>query len=241
MKAEFQRQIDAVPRFEAGGPETITLKAGSSSARIQNTTRRVAEYMKALDTVKGGKTPKPVSAKTDLKGSEWLGGTGKRADITVINDMIDDMDPQAAVDYAAAQGIDLEEALKDDKRRLSHILGRKPTPETPNAAEAAPATPAPRAGTLPPDKVGGAIGSAMRAARGLWDSSGQRKQDTAFLRELRLAGVKPVLAERVLAHAKTVHADRMRGSSTITYLSAADLHAGLERHGLAGPRLTTHD
>lgn len=60
VKAEFQRQIDAVPRFGDGGPETITLTAGGSRAKIQNTARRVAEYMKALDTVKGGKTPKPT-------------------------------------------------------------------------------------------------------------------------------------------------------------------------------------
>ena len=77
VKAEFQRQIDAVPRFDAGGPETITLKAGGSSARIQNTARRVAEYMKDLDKVKG---------------------------------------------------IDLEEALKGDRKRLDRVRGLKPTP-----------------------------------------------------------------------------------------------------------------
>lgn len=154
VKAEFQRQIDAVARFDAGGPETITLKAGGSSARIQNTARRVAEYMKALDTVKGGKTPKPKSEKTDSRdvqlnlrarakeraagravvpGQEagaksWGGVLNKRAPLKSITDMIDDFDLQAAVDFAAAQGIDLEEALKGDRKRLDRVRGLKPTP-----------------------------------------------------------------------------------------------------------------
>ena len=154
VKAEFQRQIDAVPRFDDGGPETITLKAGSSTARIQNTARRVAEYMKALDTVKGGKTPKPVSEKkAGITGSKmlipankkvvgskaarranvktWGGELSKRAPLKTITDMIDDIDPQAAVDFAAAQGIDLEVALKDDRKRLDLVRGLKPTPDTP--------------------------------------------------------------------------------------------------------------
>lgn len=139
VKAEFQRQLDAVPRFDDGGPETITLKAGSSTAKIQNTARRVAEYMKALDTVKGGKTPKPVSEKkAGIVGSKaelradtktWGGGTGRRAPLTTITDMIDDLDPQAAVDFAAAQGIDLEAALKGDRKRLDRVRNLKPTPE----------------------------------------------------------------------------------------------------------------
>ena len=148
VKAEFQRQIDAVARFDAGGPETITLTAGGSRTKIQNTARRVAEYMKALGTVKGGKTPKPTQPRSALRNDEskayalnrGLGrpkprkfGTsqGKRADLTVIKDMIDDLDTQAAVDYAAAQGIDLEAALKGDTQRLGRIQGLKPTPDTP--------------------------------------------------------------------------------------------------------------
>ena len=133
VKAEFQRQIDAVPRFGDGGPEAITLKAGGSTARIQNTARRVAEYMKDLDKVKGGKTPKPVSEKTDTRPSggvvSWGGDLSKRAPLKSITDMIDDFDSQAAVDFAAAQGIDLEEALKGDRKRLDRVRGLKPTPD----------------------------------------------------------------------------------------------------------------
>ena len=132
VKAEFQRQIDAVPRFGDGGPETITLKAGGSSARIQNTARRVAEYMKDLDKVKGGKTPKPKSGKTDTRPSggvvSWGTDLDRRAPLKSITDMIDDFDSQAAVDFAAAQGIDLEEALKGDRKRLDRVRGLKPTP-----------------------------------------------------------------------------------------------------------------
>lgn len=154
VKAEFQRQIDAVARFDAGGPETITLMAGGSSARIQNTARRVAEYMKDLDKVKGGKTPKPVSKKTDSRdvqlnlrarakelaagravvpgeaagAKSWGGVLNKRDPLKSITDMIDDFDLQAAVDFAAAQGIDLEEALKGDSKRLDRVRGLKPTP-----------------------------------------------------------------------------------------------------------------
>lgn len=143
VKAEFQRQIDAVPRFDDGGPETITLKAGGSTVKLQNTARRVAEYMKALDTVKGGKTPKPKSGKsagpiTSVKGfygeestKSWGEAANNRAPLKTITDMIDDFDSQAAVDFAAAQGIDLEVALKDDRKRLDRVRNLKPTPETP--------------------------------------------------------------------------------------------------------------
>jgi hypothetical protein len=123
VKAEFQRQIDAVARFDAGGPETITLKAGGSSARIQNTARRVAEYMKELDKVKPSKPG--MKKATDA--------LSKRAPLQSITDMIDAthgaaFDLQAAVDFAAAQGIDLEEALKGDRKRLDRVRGLKPTP-----------------------------------------------------------------------------------------------------------------
>lgn len=110
--------------------------------------------MKALDTVKGGKTPKPMPERkagiegtkvvvprdksvvgstdtTKLAAKSWGSALGKRADLTVIKDMIDDMDPQAAVDFAADRGIDLEAALKDDRERLDQVRGMKPTPETP--------------------------------------------------------------------------------------------------------------
>ena len=130
--AEFQRQIDAVPRFGDGGPETITLKAGGSSAKIQNTARRVAEYMKELGKVKGGKTPKPVPKMTHSRpsGRVWWGtDLDRRAPLKSITDMIDDFDSQAAVDFAAAQGIDLEEALKGDRKRLDRVRGLKPTPD----------------------------------------------------------------------------------------------------------------
>ncbi|MDI9583218.1 MAG: hypothetical protein QM473_03285, partial [Acidobacteriota bacterium] len=122
VKAEFQRQIDAVPRFGDGGPETITLKAGGSTAKIQNTARRVAEYMKDLDKVKDKKYVAEKKAKT------WGGELSKRAPLKSITDMIDDFDPQAAVDFAAAQGIDLEEVLKGDRKRLDRVRGLKPTP-----------------------------------------------------------------------------------------------------------------
>jgi len=52
----------------------------------------------------------------------------KRAPLKSITDMIDDFDLQAAVDFAAAQGIDLEEALKGDRKRLDRVRGLKPTP-----------------------------------------------------------------------------------------------------------------
>jgi hypothetical protein len=148
VKAEFQRQIDAVARFDAGGPETITLKAGGSSARIQNTARRVAEYMKELDKVKdkkyvaekkagigGTKVTTPADKRfVGSKGSvalevkTWGADLGRRAPLKSITDMIDDFDSQAAVDFAAAQGIDLEEALKGDSKRLDRVRGLKPTP-----------------------------------------------------------------------------------------------------------------
>lgn len=149
VKVEFQRQIDAVPRFDDGGPETITLKAGGSTVKLQNTARRVAEYMKALDTVKGGKTPKPVSEKKVLAPADkrvvgwkattrtktWGSDLSRRAPLKTITDMIDDLDPQAAVDFAAAQGIDLEVALKDDRKRLDQVRNLKPTPDTPAGHE----------------------------------------------------------------------------------------------------------
>lgn len=148
VKAEFQRQIDAVARFDAGGPETITLKAGGSSARIQNTARRVAEYMKELDKVKdkkyvaekkagigGTKATTPADNRfvgsegsVALKAKTWGGALSRRAPLKSITDMIDDFDSQAAVDFAAAQGIDLEEALKGDRKRLDRVRGLKPTP-----------------------------------------------------------------------------------------------------------------
>ena len=60
--------------------------------------------------------------------------------------MIDDGDPQAAVDYAAARGLDIAEVLKDDKygRRLK-VAGLTPTAEAVGEFEAEPAQPAPAA------------------------------------------------------------------------------------------------
>lgn len=58
----------------------------------------------------------------------WGGDLSRRAPLKSITDMIDDFDSQAAVDFAAAQGIDLEEALKGDRKRLDRVRGLKPTP-----------------------------------------------------------------------------------------------------------------
>jgi len=121
---------DGVPKISPRN-SFVTVRAGGSEYKIRNTRERIAEFKKALDTVKGGKTPKPVSEKTDLTGRGWLGGTSKRAPLKTITDMIDDFDAQAAVDFAAAQGIDLEVALKADRKRLDRVRGLKPTPDTP--------------------------------------------------------------------------------------------------------------
>lgn len=63
-----------------------------------------------------------------LPAKTWGSDLSRRAPLKSITDMIDDFDSQAAVDFAAAQGIDLEEALKGDRKRLDRVRGLKPTP-----------------------------------------------------------------------------------------------------------------
>ena len=99
----------------------VTVRAGGSEYKIRNTRERIAELKKEL-----------LAAKSAKPGAEKAtDALSKRASITTIKDMIDDLDPQAAVDFAAAQGIDLEVALKDDRKRLDRVRNLKPTPETP--------------------------------------------------------------------------------------------------------------
>jgi len=244
VKAEFQRQIDAAPRFGDGGPETITLKAGGSTVTLQNTARRVAKYMKALGTVKGGKTPKPVPAKTDTRPSgvvSWGGELSRRTPLKTITDMIDDLDPQAAVDFAAAQGIDLEEALKGDRKRLDRVRGLKPTPEPQEVANEPPTAGSNFLEEMYGEQAkaskakvrgGPAVSAAVSAARGLWSSAAQNKQTAAFSRALRAAGVPDKKIVAAISEAKTAHANRTRGSGSITFLSGNDLREGLLRAGI---------
>ena len=94
---------------------------GDGQFKVLNTRERLAEFRKQVETSPGfkDKQPKPFVPRAV---------EGPNSPANAIKDMIDDGDPQAAVDYAAAKGVKLGEVLAGDKKRLERVKGLEPTP-----------------------------------------------------------------------------------------------------------------
>lgn len=105
----------------------VTLKYPGGTFKVINTVDRLKEFRDKVEKSPGfsdRKTPKPSVGKD--RPTVEHGSTGPGA---AIKAMIDDGDPQAAVDYAAARGLVIADVLKGDKVRLPKVVGLTPTAE----------------------------------------------------------------------------------------------------------------
>lgn len=113
---------------------------GDGKFKVLNFKDRLQEFRRKVETSLGFKNAKrPDTPHTNNAGQPTGVETGSGSTKTAIENMIDDGDYQAAVDFAAAKKVDIREVLKDQKSRLAQIAGLTPTEA---AAEPAPAEPA---------------------------------------------------------------------------------------------------
>lgn len=126
---------------------TRTFKVpGDGTFTVNNTVGQLMKFRRAVETSPGF-ADRPSRFVADREPTVERGSATPK---TAVSNMIDDGDPQAAVDYAAARGLDIAEVLKGDKVRLPKVAGLTPTdaeavgefePEA-DAEPAAPAQPA---------------------------------------------------------------------------------------------------
>lgn len=122
-------------------PDTVTIEVpGDGTFKVLNTRERLEDFRKTPGF--SDKGTKVESARVNGYGMKKEAGSafgveaGSGPARAAIENMIDEGDAQAAVDYAAMKGIDIREALKGDKKRLDLIAGLEPTADTePEAAE----------------------------------------------------------------------------------------------------------
>lgn len=115
----------------------VTLKVpGDGTFKILNTVDRLQAFRAKVDrspgfSAIGRAAPKPerVNGYGMRKdpGSPFGVESGSGGPKAVIENMIDEGDPQAAVDYAAARGLVIADVLKGDKARLPKVAGLTPT------------------------------------------------------------------------------------------------------------------
>jgi hypothetical protein len=210
---------------------------GDGKFKVLNTKSKLTDFRRQVESSPGFKNTSSAPKPEGSSGGEKGYGGAKAA----IEGMIDEGDAQAAVDYAAMKGMDLAEVLKGQQERLKKVAGLTPTAEgeeAPAAEPAAPASaPAPaaatkRTGQYEASEVFAIYRAAESAARGLWSSSGAGKHNTKLRKGLRELGLKQTQVDNVMAEAATVHAQRTRGSTTMTYLSGQDFMAGARRAGV---------
>ena len=216
---------------------------GDGKFKVLNTKSKLTDFRRQVESSPGFKNTSSAPKPEGSSGGEKGYGGAKAA----IEGMIDEGDAQAAVDYAAMKGLDLAEVLKGQKDRLAKVAGLTPTAdgdEAPAAEPAAPASaPAPaaatkRTGQYEASEVFAIYRAAESAARGLWSSSGAGKHNTKLRKGLRELGLKQTQVDNVMAEAATVHAQRTRGSTTMTYLSGQDFMAGARRAGVVPEQAT---
>jgi two-component system, chemotaxis family, sensor kinase CheA len=126
---------------------TLTFRVpGDGAFTVNNTVRQLLKFRRAVESSPGFRQTRSIPAPE--RATDALDTRGPTA---AIKAMIDEGDPQAAVDYAAARGLVIADVLKGDKVRLPKVAGLTPTAEAvgefePEVAEAAPApSPAPSA------------------------------------------------------------------------------------------------
>lgn len=350
----------------------VTFKVpGDGTFKVLNTADRLKEFRAKVEASAGFKDSRSTTQpnRVDGDGSPFGVERGSGGPKATIQNMVDDGDPQAAVDFAAARGLDINDVLNGDKARLSKVAGLEPTAEAVGEFEAEDATepaasPAKeepdalamtpkqyhdaklrsmaeandvtlaevremydtdggraaneqewvrrvveaaqsgttltratldkllelrpttrlpetaipegyqrpearkaesqakdairqdrreakaeragvvqegdkRAGQYEPSEVFAIYRSAESAARGLWSSSGAGKHNTKLRQGLRAIGLKQAQIDDLMAEAATVHAQRTRGSSVMSYLSGQDFMAGARRAGVVPEPATT--
>jgi hypothetical protein len=122
----------------------VTLKVpGDGAFKVLNSKPALREFRKKVEASHGFKATTPAPKQPRTNKSEYFGvERGSGGPETAIRNMIDEADPQAAVDYAAARGLDIADVLKGDKVRLPKIAGLTPTTEDGPVGEFAPEVPA---------------------------------------------------------------------------------------------------
>lgn len=125
--ASVQQKIDAERAKAAENIGFVTFDVpGDGVFKVVNTKERLAEFRRKVETSPGFKDKQPKAALEDAGDGVQRGSGGPKS---AIENMIDDGDPQAAVDYAAARGLVIADVLKGDKERLKKIEGLAATAE----------------------------------------------------------------------------------------------------------------
>lgn len=146
--AEVQRKIDAERATAAENIGFVTFDVpGDGEFKVINTKARLIEFRRKVESSPGFKnTTKPIQSERvngyGMKkeaGSPFGVESGSGGPKAVIQNMIDEGDAQAAVDYAASKGVEIADTLKGDKDRLEKIAGLTPTAEQQAQPEAEPA------------------------------------------------------------------------------------------------------
>lgn len=132
MKAELLAMIDAKLPEATEADDTTTYVGyvsfnvpGDGTFKVLNTKSKLEEFRRKVETSPGFKASTPKPKPSGMAGGE----TGYGGALGAVKGMIDEGDAQAAVDYAAARGMNLADVLKGDKVRLGKIAGIEPTGE----------------------------------------------------------------------------------------------------------------
>ena len=117
------------PTTEGKRQRTFKIE-GDGTFTVNNTVRQLLKFRQQIATNKGFTASKSVPAPE--RATDTL---DRRSAGAAITNMIDDGDAQAAVDFAAARGVNIREVLSGDKVRLPKIAGLTPTTDEGPAGE----------------------------------------------------------------------------------------------------------
>lgn len=235
----------------------VTFKVpGDGTFKVLNTKSKLEDFRKRVLASPGFKSPARTPAPEGSAGGERGYGGAAGA----ITGMIDEGDPQAAVDYAAARGLEITEVLKGDKARLGKVAGLTPTAEAVGEFEpeaVAPAQPAADSAATDAQQAAQAPVSSVEGQKRL-ASRGSRIAVLKMMND-RLRRIAPdeAWADANIEDASNAELDGLqdqisaalvaaeRGPAPVNPLraeleemSGAELRAIMERMNLAGARMT---
>lgn len=130
---------------KVGQADMVKIKVpGDGTFTILNTREALADFRKKVEKSPGFSDRATVFVAPRVNGYGMRKEAGSAFGVedgsggpkAVVENMVDEGDPQAAVDYAAARGLDIAEVLRGDKTRLGKVAGLTPTAEAVGEFEA---------------------------------------------------------------------------------------------------------
>lgn len=177
QKGAAKRAADAAARV---GYVTFDVP-GDGRFTVLNTADRLVEFRRLVLRSPGFRAERQSAADTDRDAA--YSPSTKAA----IEAMVDDGDPQAAVDYAAAKGLDLA-SVGLSPRRLAAVAGLTPTRHSAAAAETSAPAPAPAPVTsAPPEAIRDAGLKIGGARKDRWRERGMNMADLDSITEAEAA------------------------------------------------------